>query len=145
MRCTDIEIDGESGMDLCLQGKGPIPFLQTNSNVPRELCLLLSYVVCSQPRTPRGNILSLLCMHLPMQWSSAGPYGSQAVWFRLGLGKEVVYSTLPALGQLLVPGECSLIPDSLHSVFLPPSLTSGEKGLEPKSLKLKANILLLFD
>lgn len=83
-----METDGESMMNSCLQAKGLGPFLQIKSDVLRGLCLLPSWWFVSQSEHPEEILPHFL--HLPMHWSPAGPYRSQAIWFGLWLGKGAV-------------------------------------------------------
>lgn len=120
------------------------PFCRLTQMSPGSFASSFPGWFVSQPGTPRGNIPPAL--FLPPQamvtWAIQKP--GHLVWARAG---KRGYSTLPALGQFFVPGECSLIPDSLLPVPLPPSSmrAGGEKSLVPRTVKLKANILLLFD
>lgn len=122
------------------QTKGLGPFLQTESDVPKGLCLLPSWVACSSVRAPRGNAptspISPCKGHLLSQTETV-PSGLHQSW------EEGLQPTSGPLLNFLLPGWFLTVPRV--SLLPSPVLTSREKAQVPSTIKPRANILLLCD
>lgn len=75
-------------MSFCPQAKGAGPFLQTESDISRGLCLLPSRMDCFSDRAPRGNATHPAPPPPPAKvtcWAKQKPDR----WFALELGRRV--------------------------------------------------------